>query len=90
MKILGLDYEIVYKRGAANGAVDALLRLPGDSEVGKLQAISKLQMEWVQEVLNSYTGVLKPKRLFRALLQKNHLTNSMNTQKGSLEKREEY
>ena len=42
-KLMGLDYEISYKKGAENTMADALSRLPADSKEGELSAITTLQ-----------------------------------------------
>ncbi|KAL3513502.1 hypothetical protein ACH5RR_026219 [Cinchona calisaya] len=57
-KLLGLDYEIQYEKGAENKVADALSRripeedneLPSTSVV----AISSIKSDWMQEVLRSY------------------------------------
>lgn len=42
-KLMGLDYEIKFKRGVENKVADALSRLHGDSKEGSLNAISTVQ-----------------------------------------------
>jgi hypothetical protein len=42
----------VYKKGVDNGAADALSRAP----VAQCNAISVLQPQWLEEVLQSYVG----------------------------------
>ena len=59
-KLLGLDYEIQYKKGSDNEVVDALSRrrIEGNSEhlgaVSHLCVISSVQLAWMQELLESY------------------------------------
>lgn len=51
-KLIGLQFEIKYKKGTGNGAADAL------SRVGHLLAIQSSSLctpDWLQAVLNSYT-----------------------------------
>ncbi|OIT20411.1 hypothetical protein A4A49_38895 [Nicotiana attenuata] len=61
-KLLGLDYEVRYKKGAKNRVVDALSRQQKDSEYhighsqGTLQEISVSVPSWMQEIAHSYEG----------------------------------
>ncbi|XP_070024820.1 uncharacterized protein LOC142181678 [Nicotiana tabacum] len=61
-KLLGLDYEVQYKKGAENRVVDAFSRQQEDSEChigqsqGTLQAISVSVPSWMQEITHSYKG----------------------------------
>lgn len=54
-KLLGLDYEIVYKKGKENIIVNALSRLPEITSDAQLQAISSVHLNWLQEITKSYT-----------------------------------
>ena len=74
-KLLGLDYEIQYKKGIDNGVTDALSRrtIAYHSEVcptkhGTLNAISSAQPAWVQELLDSYVGDPMAQELIPQLL----------------------
>lgn len=51
-KLLGLDYEIQYKRGAENKVADALSRRDSDSY--EFSAMTVLKPKWLEEVLLSY------------------------------------
>ena len=49
-KLLGLDYEIHYKKGVENKAADALSRI----DHGQCLAISTVVPSWMKEVQDSY------------------------------------
>lgn len=51
-KLLGLDYEIRYKRGAENKVADALSRK--DCSANEFHAITVVKPKWLEEVINSY------------------------------------
>ncbi|XP_074343112.1 uncharacterized protein LOC141680927 [Apium graveolens] len=53
-KLMGLDYEISYKKGADNKVADALSRLPDEASEGKLTTITTLQPNWLNDLLQSY------------------------------------
>lgn len=50
-RMMGLTFKIVYKQGKDNLAADALSRV---AHMLAVQAVSLLQPQWIQEVLNSY------------------------------------
>jgi hypothetical protein len=50
-KLMGLQFNIVYKKGKENRAADALSRMP---TILAVQAVSKVQPLLIQEVVNSY------------------------------------
>lgn len=66
-KLMGLDYEIVYKKGKENVVADALSRLPTDHSTGKLLQISVVQHSWLSDVLQSYEGDLQAKGILTDL-----------------------
>jgi hypothetical protein len=49
VKLLGLRYRVVYKRGPDNRIADALSRCP-QSGMGELVAISVCLPTWLQEI----------------------------------------
>jgi len=51
-KLIGLQYQIVYRKGDDNKAADALSRMPA----GDCSALSVAQPQWLQEVVASYAS----------------------------------
>lgn len=54
-KLMGLHYDIIYKKGSENIVADGLSRLPS-SEEGSIQAISVTRPMWMTELEDSYKG----------------------------------
>lgn len=50
--MLGLDYEVQYKKGTENGVVDALSRR--EVEDSSLSAITTTEPTWMQEFVQGY------------------------------------
>lgn len=64
-KLLGLSYQIIYKKGTKNSAVDSLSRRPNDQN--KLFAISSAQLAWLEEALHNYVANTKAQELLQQL-----------------------
>jgi hypothetical protein len=52
IKLMGLQYRIVYKKGCDNGVADALSRRPHTQ--AHLLAISSVQPVWLEDIVASY------------------------------------
>jgi hypothetical protein len=67
-KLLGLQYTIEYKRGAANQAVDVLSRHPS-IPVAEVLAITMGTPEWLQEIKSGYATDMVTQKLLTKLAQ---------------------
>jgi hypothetical protein len=82
-KLMGLQFQIVYKKGAENVVVDALSR---KSSILELAAISKVQPVWVQVVLNSYATDVEAQQLITQLLVRSPDENGFSLYQGIIRK----
>ena len=72
-KLLGLDYEIQYRRGAENRLADALSRLQTGGttqavQLGSCLAISTVKPVWIQELQESYNSDSQCQNIISQLL----------------------
>lgn len=67
-KLLGLQYQIVYKKGTDNNAADALSRRPHPE--GDLFAISSATPVWLQQVISGYQDDPEALKLLASLAVK--------------------
>jgi len=63
-RLMGLQFKILYKQGKENLAADALSRV---AHMMALQAVSQVQPQWIQEVLNSYATDAQAQELLTQL-----------------------
>ena len=64
LKLLGLQYKIVYKKGLENKAADALSR---QAEPSTVAAISTSTPRWLEIIVEGYTKDDQTKQLFTEL-----------------------
>lgn len=83
-KLMGLDYEISYKKGKENTVADVLSRLPEVAEQGTVNDISALQPEWLNEVVLSYTEDKEGQSIIQGLLVHDDNYNQYTFTKGVL------
>lgn len=66
MKLLGLQYRIVYKKGSENRVADALSRRPSDRY--ELHAVSAVTPAWLTKVVAGYSTDPKAQQLLAELV----------------------
>jgi hypothetical protein len=64
IKLLGLQYKIVYKKGKENGAADALSRF---TDCQQLVALSECKPKWLEVVVEGYEKDPDTKQLLTEL-----------------------
>ena len=64
VKLMGLHYKLVYRKGKDNTAADALSRLPVDNE---LHAISVCRPQWLESIMEGYNTDDQAKALLQEL-----------------------
>jgi hypothetical protein len=64
-RLMGLQFQIVYKKGVENRVADALSRVGAMME---LVVLSEVQPVWIQEILNSYVTDVEAQELITQLL----------------------
>lgn len=55
-KLMGLDYEICYKKGNENRAADALSRVHEQDKVAELTELTAVKPNWLTAIIDSYVG----------------------------------
>ena len=65
LKLLGLQYKILYKKGLENKAADALSR---QAEPGTVAAISTSTPQWLEIIVEGYTKDDQTKQLLTELI----------------------
>ncbi|KAK4388623.1 Retrovirus-related Pol polyprotein from transposon [Sesamum angolense] len=70
-KLLGLSYEVQYKKGSENRAADALSRVEHDRGESQANAVTTQIPLWLQDVQDSYEG----NTLFQTVVQAKTLDN---------------
>jgi hypothetical protein len=82
-RLMGLQFKISYKQGKDNIAADALSRV---AHLMSLQAVSQVQPQWIQEVLNSYATDSQAQELLAQLAVSSPSTHGFSLHNGIIRK----
>lgn len=67
---MGLEYEILYKKRVENKVADALSRLPEGTTLGENCVINTTQLDWLEEVKDSYINDLEAQKVITGIISK--------------------
>jgi hypothetical protein len=82
-RLMGLQFQIVYKKGVENRVADALSRVGAMME---LAVLSEVQPVWIQEILNSYETDVEAQELITQLLVHSPNEQGFSLQQGIFRK----
>ena len=82
-RLMGLQFQIVYKKGVENRVADALCRVGAMME---LVVLSEVQPVWIQEILNSYVTDVEAQELITQLLVHSPNEQGFSLQQGIVRK----
>jgi hypothetical protein len=82
-RLMGHQFQIVYKKGVENRVADALSRVGAMME---LAVISEVQPVWIQEILNSYETDVEAQELITQLLVHSPNEQGFSLQQGIVRK----
>jgi len=82
-RLMGLQFKIIYKQGKENIAVDALSRV---AHLLALQAISVVQPQCIQDVLNSYATDAQAQQVITQLALASPDSNGFSLEHGLIKK----
>lgn len=79
---MGLDYEIVYKKGKENIVADALSRLPEAQNRSMINELSAVQPQWINEIMDIYTDDDEVQKIIEGLVVKDIAFTKFSYEKG--------
>jgi len=82
-RLMGLQFQIIYKQGKENLAADALSRV---AHMMAPQVVSQLQPQWIQEALNSYATDAQAQELLSQLALSSPNSNGLTLDQGLIRK----